>query len=170
MSKVNASDRRRAFKARTHGMTHSRVFEIWMGIHKRCSNPAYKSFNRYGGRGITVCDRWRTFDAFLADMGEPPSDKHTIERIDNDGHYEPGNCSWVTLTQQARNRSNNHVISFNGETRTLIEWEEITGIPQSLIRARLGRLGWSAERALTTPRNRNLGPKRNNTHSAASSG
>lgn len=137
----------------THGHTSggrvSPTYSTWLSMRARCSNPNVTYYADYGGRGITVCDRWQTsFEAFLEDMGEKPAGT-SIERIDRDGHYEPGNCRWATLREQGRNKRNNLKLTLNGETRLLVEWSERTGIPYRKIRARLDR-GWSAERALTT--------------------
>jgi hypothetical protein len=123
-----------------------------MGMLERCSRTNHPAFHRYGGRGITVCQRWReSFWAFVEDMGERPAGA-SIERIDNDKGYEPGNCKWATSKEQQRNRCNNRRIEFNGQTRTMAEWSEVTGIKLSALKNRLGsRLKWSPERALTTP-------------------
>jgi hypothetical protein len=109
-----------------------------------------RSFADYGARGIRVCARWESFSNFLADMGSRPSSRHSLERIDNDGHYEPGNCKWATLAEQARNRRNNRRLTYAGETLTLVDWSERTNITKATIWERLRR-GWSVERALTTP-------------------
>jgi len=113
----------------------------------RCRNKR----GSYGRRGITVCERWQTFEDFFADMGEPPSAEHSIDRIDNNGHYEPGNCRWATRTQQARNTSTNTVLEHDGRAMTIAEWSATTGIKDSTICVRLYDLGWSVARALTTP-------------------
>lgn len=100
-----ARPKRAAEMFSTHGMSRNvREYKIWIGIKTRCYNPRYAHFNRYGGRGIKMCGRWRdSFPAFLADMGRRPTPKHSVERIDNDGDYEPGNCRWATHTEQMRN-------------------------------------------------------------------
>lgn len=119
----------------------------------RCHNPHHVKYPRYGARGIVVCERWRSsFLAFVLDMGERPAG-HTIERIDVNGSYEPGNCRWATAKEQARNKTDNNVLTLNGETKCIAEWADCTGIPSHTIRARIGVYGWSIERALTEPVN-----------------
>ena len=113
----------------------------------RTSNPNSPRWANYGGRGITVCDRWREFANFAADMGPTFSPELSLERIDNDRGYEPDNCRWATPTEQARNKRTNHRLEFDGLDLTLQEWAERFGIKKTTLRSRL-RLGWSAERAL----------------------
>jgi hypothetical protein len=89
----------------THGMTYSPEFSVWLAMRKRCGNPNNASWRHYGARGITICERWQdSFEAFHADMGSRPSAKHSLDRIDNDGNYEPGNCRWATPSEQQSNR------------------------------------------------------------------
>src|SRR6185369_8477317 len=118
----------------------------------RCENPNNPSYKRYGARGISVCRAWRTsFLAFLADMGRKPSPRHSVERDDGDGNYEPGNCRWATPKEQARNRRDNVVLAHKGRVACVGEWAEITGLPSHVIRNRL-RDGWETTRILTTPK------------------
>lgn len=125
-------------------------YNSWHTMIARCTNPKTPKFNRYGGRGIKVCVAWRaSFERFLEDMGPRPSLAHKLDRIDNDGDYEPGNCRWATQRQQCRNFSRNHRIALNGETLTIVEWSERTGISQGTIAHRINS-GWAPERALLT--------------------
>lgn len=137
----------------THGHTrggkYSRAYTAWLGMRNRCYNRKSTDYPDYGGRGISVCDRWReSFENFFADMGQPPP-WTSIDRIDNARGYEPGNCRWATATEQGRNKRNNVRLAFRGRTQTMTEWAAELGIPMKRIHARLKR-GWSAERALTT--------------------
>jgi hypothetical protein len=125
-------------------------YVVWMKMFDRCRNPRVHNYHRYGGRGITVCERWSNYPAFLEDMGRRPSNLHRIERINNDGHYTPENCRWATRSEQARNRRSNHRLTFNGRTLTMIEWSEELGLPLFTLCRRIYQ-GWSVERALTEP-------------------
>ena len=110
----------------------------WHNMIRRCTNPAVINFCRYGGRGIAVCDRWRSsFEAFYLDMGERPSPGHTLDRIDNDGDYEPANCRWATRREQSRNKRNNRWITVEGETLCLADWVARSGRARESIRWRL---------------------------------
>ena len=131
----------------TVGGEHQAEYVVWAGIRSRCAST---KDSRYGGRGIKVCDRWNSFELFLEDMGRRPSQDHSIERIDNAGNYEPTNCRWATRKEQGRNKRNNILLTYNGETKTAVEWSEITGIPAGTIRKWFKR-GWSHERILGTP-------------------
>jgi len=144
---------RRNFK---HGFSFrlfvSPEYNVWRSMKFRCYNKLSKDFKRYGGRGIKVCKRWRnSFRFFISDMGLRPSPRHSIDRINNDGNYEPGNVRWASRTEQARNTATNHRLTFNGETRSMAEWSDLLGLSYFLIRSRLNS-GWSVERALTEPK------------------
>lgn len=136
-----------------HGMTKTVEFSTWTDIQTRCHNPNSSSYHNYGGRGIVVCSRWReSFQNFLDDMGLRPSNKHSIDRINVNGNYEPENCRWATRTEQARNRRNNRMITIDGETKTMQEWANQAGISASTIylRSKAGITG----RALILPSER----------------
>lgn len=133
---------------RTHGETGSPAFKTWLQMRARCLNPRHRSFSEYGAVGITVCERWQSFECFLADMGERPGPGYTIERRDNARGYEPENCRWATAIEQARNKRNNRYLEHGGIRRTLAEWSEITGIQDSTIAARIDRLAWPVGAAL----------------------
>lgn len=130
----------------THGKTGTRVYGIWKHIITRCTNRRAKAFPRYGGKGVKVCSRWRSFQNFYADMGDPPSRIHSIDRRDNDGDYTPENCRWATPVQQQNNTSRNVKISINGRTQTLAEWCRELRLNYSTVHARL-RKRWPVCRA-----------------------
>lgn len=135
-----------------HGMGSTALHARWQGMIARCENPNHKGYKRYGAKGITVCGRWReSFTAWLADMGPPPSPRHTIERKDNRGNYEPGNCVWATNKENCNNTSRNRVIEHDGLQLTLSQWSERTGIEHHTIAYRIDRYGWSVHEALTIP-------------------
>lgn len=124
-------------------------YRIWLAMKERCSNPNSRGWSRYGQRGISVCSRWaEDFNAFLEDMGNKPTKDHSIERIDNDGNYEPSNCGWVTRVEQANNRRSNRWVTALGRCMTLAQWSRETGIKTATIAARLNH-GWAADRAVS---------------------
>jgi len=134
-----------------HGLMGTPTYHSWSDMLKRVRNPQQKNFSDYGGRGIGVCERWLTFTNFLADMGEKPSRKHSIDRIDNDGDYSPDNCRWATRIEQANNTRANVILSYQGESKTLAQWSRIVGIKYQTLQSRLVDLGWTVGRALGTP-------------------
>ena len=134
----------------THGMTGTKVYDIWCSMKGRCDTPSNSAYPNYGGRGITYCNGWVLFENFYADMGDVP-DGMTLDRIDNAGDYEPENCRWASRLEQMNNTRRSRFITFNGATRTLAQWSRETGIMRETIRDRIDRYGWTVERALTTP-------------------
>lgn len=127
-----------------HGLSKTPEFSTWTDIKSRCYNKNRKEFYRYGGRGISVCKRWLdSFDNFLADMGKRPSPNHSIERLNNNGNYEPSNCKWATMSEQQRNKRNKHLIEIDGITKHLCDWAKESGLNPStiLLRERSGLVG-----------------------------
>lgn len=134
-----------------HGGCGTLTYARWKSMMQRCTNPKAENFAHYGGRGITVCERWHDFASFLTDMGECPSRAMTLDRIKGERDYEPGNCRWATRAEQNRNRPRAAVmLTHAGETLSATDWAERLGMRANTLFARL-HLGWSAERALTTP-------------------
>lgn len=139
-----------------HGACTSRGrfldYRVWIEMRQRCSYKKHRSFHRYGGRGIKVCPRWETsVENFLEDMGPRPSPTHTIDRIDNDGNYEPSNCRWATRKEQATKTSRSRMVTYKGETMCLTALVEKYGKSIHKIRGRIFSLGWSLDRAMETP-------------------
>lgn len=141
-----------------HGMTGTRIHNIWRGMRARCYNPHVKDYKHYGGRGISMSDEW--FNSFMSfynwAMSNGYDDRLTIDRIDVDENYSAENCRWLTIKDQENNRSNNDVITFKGETMTQAQWAEKIGIDKRVLNNRLRRYGWSVERALTTPKRKRV--------------
>lgn len=127
------------------------AYDTWANMIQRCHNPKTKRFQNYGGRGITVCEKWRiSFADFLNDMGNPPSDRHSIERLDNDKGYFKSNCVWATDEEQANNKRTNRFITFRKQTKTVAQWTRELGFKTHLIRDRL-RYRWPLELAMSLP-------------------
>lgn len=133
-----------------HGQAKTKIYAVWSAMIDRCRNPKNKHYGDYGGRGIVVCERWTDFENFLADMGEAPTGM-SIDRINNEGNYEPGNCKWSTSAQQNRNLRRNRLITFNGQTKTVMDWSTDYGMTFMQLWSRLYRLNWPIEKALLTP-------------------
>jgi len=122
------------------------TYRFWQQMRRRCLYKKHWAYKNYGGRGITFCKRWEDFALFLADMGERPSLKHSIDRINNDGNYEPGNCRWITNDEQAKNHRRSRLLTLDGKTQCLSDWSRALGITESGLRKRLQM--WPLERAL----------------------
>lgn len=134
---------------KTHGMTNTPTFKTWQSMLQRCGNPNYKKYSDYGGRGITVCERWLKFENFLEDMGlKPPG--LTLERAKNEEGYSAANCIWATPKQQGNNRRSTVVLCVDGVSKPLTSWAEEFGIKRHTLANRI-RLGWSHEAAVKTP-------------------
>lgn len=133
----------------THGASNSKTWKTWSSMKNRCLNSNYDRYSSYGGRGITVCDRWFSFEKFFEDMGTRPDGK-TLDRIDNNGNYEPSNCRWSTPKQQLRNTRTTVFLNINGKRTPLVEACEIFAVAPYLVRERIKR-GWSAIESLITP-------------------
>ena len=139
---------------KTHLQSHTPEHNTWLEMRRRCADPSRNNYATHGGRGIKVCDRWQRFENFYADMGARPSKRHSIDRIDNDGNYEPGNCRWATRREQNLNKRNNVVITAFGVTAPLGHFIPCPGgIATNEYKRAWRRLkrGWDAERALTAP-------------------
>ena len=125
-------------------------YDIWSSMIQRCTNKNSKDYYRYGGRGITVCDRWlSSYTDFITDLGKRPDDTYSLDRINNDGNYCPENCRWATLDEQLSNTSRNKFYTFNGKSLTIRQWAKELGFKRGLLEDRLRR-GWTLEKALTT--------------------
>lgn len=139
-------------KARTtHGLSRTRVYRTLKRMLQRCTNPNNEGYRRYGGRGIKVCREWSDHpERFVAwALANGYQEGLTIDRINNDKSYSPNNCRWVGWVPQARNRRGNHLVTWKGQTKTIAEWSEITGLKYHTINKRIAKYGWSVEDALT---------------------
>ena len=134
----------------SHGLSGTLEYYAWQNMKRRCFNPNTKRYSDWGGRGITVCDRWLNFENFLADMGLKPTPKHSIDRIDNDGDYSAENCKWSTKAEQQNNQRTNRLITIEGKTRTIAQWTKEMGFGEFVIYSRL-KAGWSEFAAVMTP-------------------
>lgn len=131
------------------GFKHTKAYSTWHNVKQRCLNPKAPSYAKYGAKGIAVCERWLIFENFLADMGEPPTLKHSIDRYpDKNGNYEPGNCRWATPKEQSNNKNLNIILVHAGRSQTLTEWATELGLKPNTLCFRLRRR-WDLARALT---------------------
>lgn len=144
----------RSTRAITHGLSNKRIYITWRNMMLRCHNPSHKSHEGYGSRGIRVCDDWKvsveSFCAYVSQLPHYGEKDRTLDRINNNGNYEPGNVRWATATEQNRNKRTCKVIEFNGKSQNVSEWASELNMIDITLGARL-RKGWSVERALTTP-------------------
>jgi hypothetical protein len=141
-------------RRKTNAPSYLCEYRIWLSMKQRCENKKCAAYSGYGGRGITVCDRWlASFENFITDMGLRPSINHSIDRINNNGNYEPSNCRWATRKEQARNIRSNRLLEFNGQTKCISEWAEIYGISVNAIDRRL-KEGQSVNDAIELPNSR----------------
>ena len=135
---------------KTHGMTSTRLYYEWSNMRSRCLYPKNSMYKRYGGRGIKLCEEWLSFEAFRDwALSSGYSDELTLERRDVDGDYCPQNCCWIPLKSQYLNRSDSHFVTAFGETKTIKEWSDSSGIKYDTIERRINRYGWSAEDAVS---------------------
>lgn len=135
-------------KARIHGQSNTRAYSIWTGMLSRCRNANAHGYERYGGRGISVCARWESFECFLEDMGSPPGGC-TLDRIDNDEGYSKENCRWATREDQSNNTRSNRYLTAFGQTKTIAEWARAYGLKYQTLYRRLTKCKWPPEMALS---------------------
>lgn len=144
-------------RKRKHGRTDDPVYKVWTAMKQRCLNPKSPVWKYYGGRGITVCERWKTFENFASDMGARPAGG-TLDRIDNNSGYFPENCRWATRTEQANNIRTNRILTVDGVSKTTRQWESDLGMRRGAIASRVCTLGWTPEEAILTPLKRGNKP------------
>lgn len=154
-----------------HGLSRTPEYRAWQTMRLRCTVPTNPAYHDYGGRGITVCDRWlNSVETFVADMGPKPTPNHELDRIDNSKGYSPENCRWVTRDVNSRNRRSNHWVTWRGRRMTVIEAIELSGVNEHAAHKRLAA-GWSVEKTFETPvrrkaknGQRKVAPRRANRH------
>ncbi len=139
--------RLQGLKATTHGMCKTRVYHIWVGMHSRCKDLTHKSYSSYGGKGVVVAESWNTFEQFFADMGNPPTVRHTLDRKNSTGNYTVGNCRWALPIEQMNNMSRNVFLEFEGQRKTVTMWARDRSMKAATLRYRL-KAGWSVAQAL----------------------
>lgn len=147
---MSPEDRKLPRKRERHGRKKTTEYTIWISMRQRCLNPRNKAYPLYGGRGIAICARWNNFSNFLQDMGPRPAPGQSLDRIDNDGNYEPGNCRWATSVEQGANTRKARLVTLDGKTQTIRAWEREKGLLSGTVRSREKR-GWSLADAISTP-------------------
>lgn len=147
-----------------HGDSYTRLYRIWVNMKYRCNTPSCPYYFNYGGRGVKVCKEWEEDYTIFKEWSitHGYADDLSIDRIDDNGNYEPSNCRWATPKEQINNTRNNYLITFNGKTQTMMQWAEELELTHSLLSKRIKELGWSIEKALTTPINTNKSHRRKN--------
>lgn len=140
-------------KAKTHGMSKSKIYRVWAAMKARCYNTKTAAYKDYGGRGIQMCDEWKdSSEKFMSwALANGYKESLTIERINNDSDYCPENCTWISLQEQSKNRRSCHRITYNNKTQNLVQWCEELNLPYKHIHNRISKLGWSFERAISEP-------------------
>lgn len=146
----------------THNMYNTRLYTIWENMKSRCNRNTATGYKYYGGKGVEVCKEWQTdfMNFYNWAMKNGYSDNLSIDRIDVNGNYEPANCRWITMAEQQNNKTVNHFLTYKGETHTIKQWSDITGLSQKVILGRVNRYGWTTERALTEPLHKECSHKR----------
>lgn len=140
-------------KSKTHGLAKTVEYRAWKAMKNRCYRVCGDDYAEYGARGIIVCDRWlKSFENFFVDVGERPTKKHSLDRIDNNGNYEPSNCKWSTKKEQARNRRTNIIIEYNGKKMCLMDWAINLGVNYRILYKRIRRYKWSINDAFNAPK------------------
>lgn len=146
-------------RAKTHGLTNTPEHRCWVSMRSRCSNPKVPNFMDYGGRGITVCERWNVFENFLEDMGKRPSKNHSLDRKESNGNYEPGNCRWATQQEQTDNRRCSVVVTLMGRGQSMAAWCRELAVNYFSVMAYMKRkscrpaeaIAWALVRAAVNP-------------------
>ena len=152
MEKLSAERTKHGESPKQGRQNASKLYSVWVNMRNRCFNSNNKSFVYYGGRGISVCDEWNEFLNFEKWAIQNGFEENlTLDRIDVNGNYEPENCRWISQKEQMRNTRANHLLTYNGYTKTMADWAEITGIPYSTLKQRINKYNYSVEKALTKP-------------------
>ncbi len=138
-------------KTTTHHMSRTRPYRIWMGMRSRCDNSSQPVYKYYGARGVHYCPEWSTFEGFWKDMQPGYVPDKTLDRVDNDGNYCPENCVWATNKEQSQHKTNNALLTYNGQTMNITQWSLKLGLPRSMLYGRKA-LGWSDQETIETPR------------------